>query len=413
MKIAQIAPPWITIPPKNYGGTENVIYNLVEALVVRGHDVTLFTTGDSNTSAKQVSFLPQSLIDSGVPWQPPLKAYYHHLKSIEYINAHDFDIVHTHLSSTPDLYTFPLTAQLNVPHVTTLHSHFPFDKTPDGWRGDVDAYYIKEWGSSVPLVAISESARRQAPEGLNFVGVVHHGLLMKQFQPTGQPEGYFAWIGRCSPEKGTHLAIQAAKAAGVRLVMAGVVGRNNKAIQYYQEVVKPQIDNEQITFLGPADMQQKIDLLSRASGFLNPIQWEEPFGMVMIESMALGCPVISFARGAAPEIIVHSKTGFLVHDLDEMVRCIPCIGKIDREATRMHVERNFSAHTMDEHYLKIYQKIIDESKTASKATTHTNSPRKPIISSAHVLCKTTIAAHSAYKAEEEMENTRRKSANSQ
>lgn len=366
MKIAHIAPPWIAIPPKNYGGTEIVIFNLVEEQVAQGYDVTLFAPGDAKTSAKLISFFPKSLIDSGVPWSAHLRAYYHVQKSLEY--AKEFDIVHTHLSSSSDLYIFPLTAGLTTPHVTTLHSRFPFDRV-QSWTGDADAFYM-EWAPNVPIVAISEAARDEVPYPLHFVGVVHHGLPMHQFQPTGRKQGdFFVWLGRFVPEKGTHLAIEAAKRAGVPLVLAGTIDRyQQESIHYFEQMIKPHIDNEQVKYVGPVNMKQKISLLSRACGFLNPIEWEEPFGMVMIEAMALGCPVISFARGAAPELIVHGKTGFLVHDVNEMVRFIPRIDDIDRHVTRMHVERRFSVRIMAKKYVKIYQKVIAQANAASART---------------------------------------------
>src|SRR5437899_12165471 len=155
MKIGQIGPPWITIPPKNYGGTEIVIFNLVEEQVAQGHDVTLFAPGDAKTSAKHISFFQKSLIDSGIPWPAHLKAYYHLQKSLEF--AREFDIIHTHLSSSSDLYIFPLTAPLATPHITTLHSRFPFDRV-QSWTGDADQFYM-EWAPLVPMVAISEAAR--------------------------------------------------------------------------------------------------------------------------------------------------------------------------------------------------------------------------------------------------------------
>ena len=356
MKIAQIAPPWISIPPKNYGGTEVVIYNLVEELVAQGHDVTLFAPGDARTSAKLVSFFPKSLLESGVTWPAHLKAYYHLYKSLE--RAQEFDIVHTHLSSSSDLYIFPLTTSLATPHVTTLHSRFPFDRV-NIWTGDADYLYM-EWAPYVPMIAISESARAEVPHKLNFVGVVPHGLPMEQFRPTGRKRSdFFVWLGRFVPDKGVHLAIEAAKRAQVPIVLAGTIDRySHESIHYYHQVIEPLIDGKQIRYVGPVNMKEKISLLSRARGFLNPIEWEEPFGMVMIESMALGCPVISFARGAAPEIIVSGKTGFLVRDLDEMVACIPRIDEIDRNVTRMHIEEHFSAPVMAKEYVEIYEKLV-------------------------------------------------------
>lgn len=359
MKIAQIAPPWLTIPPKQYGGTENVIYNLVEEQVAQGHDVTLFAPGDAKTSAKLVSFFPRSLIESGVPWTMHLKAFYHLYKALEYIKEQSFDIVHTHLSSSADMYIFPLTASLATPHVTTLHSVFPFDRDARSNRtGDADDYYM-EWAPYLPMIAISESARKHVPHPLDFVGVVHHGLHMQDFRPAKGPRGnYFVWLGRFMPEKGAHLAIEAAKRTNVPLVLAGVIDRHSKeSMEYFEGVIKPKIGADQITYIGPVNMRQKINLLSRAYGFLNPIEWEEPFGMVMIEAMALGCPVISFERGAAPEIIADQKTGFLVHNVDEMVERIPRIAEIDQAVVRMHIENNFSARVMAEKYVQIYKKV--------------------------------------------------------
>jgi glycosyltransferase involved in cell wall biosynthesis len=367
MKIAQIAPAWVAVPPANYGGTENVIFHLVEELVAQGHDVTLFAPADARTSAKQIAFFPTSLIASGVPWNAYLKAHFHLHCALESLKEHAFDIVHTHLSSTADLCVLPLTASLATPHVTTLHSHFPFDSVAGGWIGDADHYYLSRWARRVPMVAISQSARAQAPQQVHFVGVVHHGIHLQDYHPTANGEGhYLAWLGRFVPEKGAHLAIQAARQADVPLVLAGIVQHHQASLRYFHEVIRPQIDGHQVNYVGPVDRKQKIDLLSRAWGLLNPIEWEEPFGMVMIEAMALGCPIISFARGAAPEIIVHGKTGFLVQDVREMVGAIARLGELDREATRRHVERHFSAGTMAKNYVQIYRKVIKLSKAAAR-----------------------------------------------
>ncbi len=358
MKIAQIAPPWIAIPPTNYGGTENVIYNLVEEQVSQGHDVTLFAPADAKTSAKLISFLPCSLIEDNVPWESHLQAYYHLHKSLEF--AREFDIVHTHLSSCTDMYVLPLVSSLKTPHVCTLHSLFPFDRLPNGWTSRGDQYFLEEWGSSVPMVAISENARAIAPQSLNFIGVVHNGLLIKQFQPAIKSRGsYFVWLGKFVPEKGAHIAIEASKRADVVVVLAGLVDKHSqRSVHYFDNYIKPFIDNEQVKYIGPVNMKQKINLLNEACGFLNPINLEESFGMVMIEAMALGCPVISFARGAALELIVHGKTGFLVQDIDEMVNFIHKIDDIDRDVTYRHVVDNFSATSMVEKYIKIYKRVI-------------------------------------------------------
>lgn len=361
MKIAYIAPPWITIPPKNYGGTEVVLYNLIEEQVSQGHDVTLLAPGDARTSARLISFFPQALIDAGVPWQGHLKAYYHLNKAVAYIANHEFDIVHTHLSSSADMYLFPLLAHLALPHVMTLHSRFPFDRV-QSWTGDADDFYM-EWASAVPMVDISEHASAKRTHTLNIVGVVHHGLPMVHFQPTvKQAERFFVWLGRFIPVKGPHLAIEAAKKAGVPIVLAGTVDRHvRESVDYFEQMIGPLIDDQQVTYIGPVDMEQKIDLLSRARGLLNPIQWEEPFGMVMIEAMAVGCPVIAFARGAAPEIVAHGRSGFLVQNVNEMVQGILRIDELDRRTVRAHVEHHFTARGMAKQYTGVYEKVIASS----------------------------------------------------
>ena len=385
MKIAHIAPPWIAIPPKNYGGTENVIYNIVEEQVAQGHDVTLFAPGDARTSAKLISFFPRSLIDAGVPWQAHLKAFYHAYKSIEYIKEHHFDIVHTHLSSSADMYAFPLTQQLGTPHVSTLHSRFPFDRVQN-WTGDADAYFL-EWIKHVPLIAISENARAEVRLPLNFAGVVHHGLPMQQFKPTArQPENYLVWLGRFVPEKGAHHVIKLAKATGMPLIMAGTIDRHvQSSVHYYENVIKPQLNGRDIKYIGPVNTREKIDLLSRARVFLNPIEWEEPFGMVMIEAMSVGCPVISFARGAAPEVVAHGKSGYLVNDLKEMRRALGQIDRLDRTQVREHIEANFSARVMVEKYVRIYQQVrtahLMKSASIKRSVVDTLATRMPQVMS--------------------------------
>lgn len=358
MKIAHIAPPWICIPPQNYGGTEIVLYNLIEEQVAQGHDVTLFAPGDARTSARLISFFPRTLIGDGVPWQGHLKAYYHLHKAVEYIKDHTFDIVHTHLSSSADMYLFPLMAHLLLPHVMTLHSQFPFDQV-QAWTGHADELYM-EWASSVPIVVMSKHAQARNVFPLNIVNVIHHGLPGTNFQvPVKQPEPFFVWLGRFVPEKGPHLAIAAAQKAGVPLILAGTIDRHVEAsVAYFEQEIKPHIDDQHVKYVGPVNMKQKIDLLSRARGLLNPLQWEEPFGMVMIEAMAVGCPVIAFQRGAAPEIVMHGKSGFLVQNVHEMVHFIARIDELDRRRVHAHAKRHFTISTMTQKYTTLYQQII-------------------------------------------------------
>lgn len=369
MNIAQIAPPWLAIPPKHYGDTENVIYHLVEELVSQGHNVTLFAPGDAKTSARHVSFFPRSLCESGIPWQADLKAYYHLHQAVEQASNGDFDIVHTHLSTTADMYIFPLMASLTIAHVTTLHSHFPFDRSANSdWVGDADHYFMK-WAAKTPMIAISESARTQALAQfpLNFAGVVHYGVPLHVYRSLRGPhENFFVWSGRFVPEKGAHRAIQAAKQANVPLILAGIVDHHIKeARDYFRKEIEPHLDGTRIRYIGPVTTSQKIKLFNRARGCLNPIAWEEPFSMVMIEALALGCPVIAFPCGAACEIILHEETGFLVNTVDEMARAIPHIDEIDRQALCLYVDRHFSAHAMARNYLRVYTNVIQNHKKSA------------------------------------------------
>jgi glycosyltransferase involved in cell wall biosynthesis len=353
MKIAQVAPPWISIPPENYGGTESVIAFIIEELVELGHDVTLFASGDSKTPAKLVSHFPRSLRADGVPWQAHLKSYVHLAKSLE--RAGEFDVVHTHLSSTADMYLFPLMAGMTTPHVTTMHSNFPFDRVND-WTGDADPCFL-DWIKPAPLVTVSHRARQNIPYDVNVAGVVHLGVPMKHYRFVDRTPGdYFTWLGRFAEEKGPHFAIQAAKRAGVRLILAGIVEHNfQRSVDYFKNEIEPHIDGDQIQYIGPVGMERKVELLGGARGFLNPITWEEPGATVVLEATALGCPVIGFARGVVPELIVHGETGFLVDTVEQMADMIPRIGQIDRRATHRHVDRNFSARAMAEKYVRIYQ----------------------------------------------------------
>lgn len=259
------------------------------------------------------------------------------------------------------MYLFPLAAALPLPQVTTLHGQFPFDRMTAEWQGDADHYYM-EWLSRIPLVAISEHARRSEQEKfpLNFIDVVYHGVDLKNFAPPCTvPEDFFLWLGRLTPEKGAHLAIEAARKAGVPLILAGIIDQNIPEVQrYFQEQIKPEIDGRQITYIGPVSPQERNDLLHRARGMLNPILWEEPFGMVMIEAMAAGCPVIAFRRGAAGEIITSEKVGFLVNDVAEMVEGIQNIDTIDRNTVRRSIETHFSAQIMAENYTGVYKQVI-------------------------------------------------------
>lgn len=371
MKIAQIAPPWITIPSPCYGDTENVIYALVEELICLGHDVTLFAPADARTSAKQISFIPKSLIKEGVPWQAGLKAYYHLHKSFEYINEHNFDIVHTHLSSSNDMYIFPLAAAVATPHLTTLHSSFPFDRASDNWIGDADHYFM-EWAQHVPLVAISESARQQTEHNTNIVATVHNGLRLQDYAPATAPtENYYIWMGHFTYAKGAHSAIEAARKAQVPLILIGSKEQYNRdAMNYYRHLIEPYIDGQHVRYISPHNIQLKNTLLQQAKALLHLATDEDTFGMEILEAMAAGCPVISLAHGYAPEIIDHGYTGFLATNVDEIPLYIKRLTEIKRLNVRNHIEQHFSARLMSEKYLDIYTNVITHAYYTSQTDPH-------------------------------------------
>ncbi|GCE24480.1 glycosyltransferase family 4 protein [Dictyobacter kobayashii] len=355
MKIAQVAPPWIEVPPKTYGGTETVLHTLVEEQVAQGHDVTLLGPAGSQTSAKLVPLIEHSLLEEGFSWHDTQIERDYLQRALEYVYDHTFDIVHTHLSSGGDMYLFPLLANAHIPHITTLHSNLPFE--PAEVPIDISQEDIERYTAHVPIVAISEHACQSQGLRLNFIGIVHHGISLEKYpMTTDRPNDYFMWLGRFVPEKGPHLAIQASKQAQVPLMLVGTISQGYE--QYYKDTVEPCTHKKQITNYGPASYEEKLTLMGFARGFLNPITWEEPFGMVMIEAMATGCPVISFARGAAPEIIADGETGFLVNSLEEMVQAMGRIDEIEREKVRGYVQEHFSCSAMARKYTDIYQKAI-------------------------------------------------------
>ncbi len=342
MRIAQVAPLWERVPPPAYGGIELVVGLLTDELVRRGHDVTLFASGDSISLAKLESVHPQALrLDSTV------KEYgiYEMLQmSRVYEQASEFDIIHSHMGCS----ALPYGNLVKTPTVHTLHGIF----TPDNEKMFTHA-------RSQPYVSIS-NAQREPRLKLNCVATVYNGIDLSTYKFHEKPQDppYLAFLGRISPEKGTHVAIEIAKRSGWRLKMAGKVDVVD--VKYFEEEIKPLIDGKQIEYLGEADHTKKNELIGGAVATLFPITWREPFGLVMVESMAAGTPVIAMELGSTSEVIAHGKTGFLCHNVDEFVEAIDKVGQLNRHTCREHVMNHFSVQRMTDGYEAVYQQILAE-----------------------------------------------------
>ena len=361
MKILQIAPAWTHTPPSGYGGTEVVIDNLVTGLTNMGHEVTLFATGGSQSAGSLEYVFKESFFDRDLPWEAALPSLLHYHQGFKL--ASDYDVVHAHLSSQTDVMLLPLVADLadqGIPAVLTLHSPQPFDRF-----SDMDDMYIKHYSHKITVVNISETMQKFTPKGFKDGGVAYNCLDPSTIEFNPRPGEYLTWLGQILPKKGTHEALLAAKEAGEKIVFAGMVDKKQPiSVEYFERKVKPLIDDDQIVYIGPANLEQKSKLLAGAKGFLNPIDWEEPFGMVMAESMAAGTPVISYNRGAAPELILDAETGFLVENRLEMVKAISKLDTIDRGLCRSHIERSFSPAVAAERHTEIYQAQIRRTKVS-------------------------------------------------
>ena len=339
MRIAQVAPLFESVPPRLYGGTERVVHFLTEELVKQGHRVTLFASGDSRTSAELVSCTRHALrLDPNV--RDPIP---HHMLLLDKIRerAQEFDILHFHI----DYLHFPLLRTEAGRTLTTLHGrqdladHMPFY-----------AHFPE-----MPLVSISNAQRAPLPRA-NFLGTVHHGLPLELHKPTFEPRGrYLAFLGRISPEKGPDRAIAIARSAGLPLKIAAKV---DKADEDYFRVVASMLNEPRVEFIGEINEDEKTEFLGQAAALLFPAQWPEPFGVVMIEAMACGTPVLAFRCGSVPEIVDDGHTGRIVSSVDEAVRALPDVFALDRKAIRARFEERFSVNRMTAEYLKVYHRVI-------------------------------------------------------
>jgi len=338
MHIAQIAPLTEAVPPKLYGGTERVISWLTEELIALGHEVTLFASGDSQTSARLEGMWPRALRLDGAVRDPNAL----HMMMLEkvYQRAADFDVLHFHL----DYYPFSLFSRQPTPFVTTLHGRLDLPEHQP----------VFDTFNKLPVVSISNAQRRPLPQA-HWVRTVLHGLPEKLLMPKPVKPDYFAFLGRIAPEKGIDRAIRIAQHCGVKLKVAAKVDRADQ--DYYDEQIKPMIQSGNVEFIGEINDKDKSEFLSGAIVLLVPIDWPEPFGLVMIEALACGTPVIAYNRGSVPEIIEDGLTGFIVEDDAGAIGAVDRLGQLSRERIRKRFEERFTARRMAQDYLAVYRSM--------------------------------------------------------
>lgn len=348
MRIAQIAPLSESVPPVLYGGTERVVSWLTEELVRLGHEVTLFASGDSVTSARLVPACPRALRLNNSNLKDPLALHMAMLEQV-FQQAADFDLLHFHV----DYLHFSLSRRSNVPNLTTLHGRLDIP----------DLVPVYQTFLELPVISVSDAQRKPLPWA-NWQGTVHHGMPIQSLTYGGGGQ-YLAFLGRVCPEKGVDEAIEIARRSGIPLKIAAKVDPVD--VLYFENRIKPLLNNGLVEFIGEIRHDQKSAFLGKAAALLFPIQWPEPFGIVMIEALACGTPVIAYRHGSVPEIIVDGVTGFIVSDADAALDAVKKIGKIDRTTCRKHFEKHFSDTRMVRDYLAVYEKLIGaETRSASQ-----------------------------------------------
>jgi glycosyltransferase involved in cell wall biosynthesis len=339
MRIAQVAPLYESVPPKFYGGTERIVSYLTEELVALGHDVTLFASGDSQTRARLVAGCPQSLrLDPNC-----IDQLAHHLLMLEWVvqQANRFDIVHFHL----DYLHFPLSRRGAYRQVTTLHGRLDIPDLPPLYREFPE----------MPLVSISDSQRLPLPS-VNWRATVYHGLPRDLYRFRAEPGEYLACLGRISPEKGIDHAIEIAKQVQIPLRIAAKVDRADR--DYFDNVIEPLLDDPIVDYIGEIGDAAKGEFLGHAKALLFPIDWPEPFGLVMIEAMACGTPVIAYASGSVPEVMEQGRTGFIVTGLTDAIDAVRRLPTLSRARCREVFEERFTAERMARDYVDVYENLL-------------------------------------------------------
>ncbi len=340
MKIAQIAPLAEAVPPKLYGGTERVVSYLTEELVALGHDVTLFASGDSITAATLAAMSPQALrLDKSIG-DPNAPVFLMLEKVLR--RAHEFDVLHFHLDYMP----FSLFTRQPTPHVTTLHGRLDLK--------EIWGHY--ELHNTVPLISISDS-QRGPMAWANWAQTIHHGLPENLIRPTpGAEPSYLAFLGRIAPEKRVDRAIEIAGRAGMKLKIAAKVDRADR--DYFEQKIEPLLKQPHVEYIGEIGDHQKAEFLSNAHALLFPIDWPEPFGLVMIEAMACGTPVIAFDHGSVREVMEDGVTGFIVDGMDAAVGAVDRLPLLSRDVVRKRFEQRFTARRMALDHVALYERLV-------------------------------------------------------
>jgi glycosyltransferase involved in cell wall biosynthesis len=347
VRIAQVAPLYERVPPQSYGGTERVVSYLTEELVRQGHEVTLFASGDSITQARLVAPCAQSLrLDKNSV--DPLA---NHVLMLEMVfrEARRFDLLHFHM----DYLHFPLVRRCGRPHVTTLHGRLDLPELPALYRE------FRE----MPVISISDVQRGPLPWA-NWQGTIYHGLPVDMHSFHEHPGDYLAFLGRISPEKRVDRAVEIARRAGLKLKVAAKIDRVDR--MYFEKEIKHLFSDPLVEYVGEISGRAKDEFLGKARALLFPIDWPEPFGLVMIESLACGTPVIAWRCGSVPEVIDHAVTGFIVDSLDDAVRAVEGVASLSRRRCREVFEQRFSAERMARDYLAIYERLVTAWKSRRK-----------------------------------------------
>lgn len=349
LRIAQVAPLWFTIPPKGYGGIERIVSMLTEELIHRGHEVTLFASPGSVTSARLISIFDKPLIEAGISWSNPIWSLRNLSTAFERANKDEFDVIHSHL----DLWALFFQGISRVPLIHTMHN--PLYRTNADATKDDRLRLFTEEAERTNIVFISESARKLAMIGMPQSRVIYNGIDLQHFHFNKKGGEHFIWIARMNKHKGVENAIAAVEKLNAKLLLAGRIDPTQQ--EYFEKMIKPHL-NKNVQYVGELQDNELSDFYGNAKAFLYPIEWEEPFGLVVAEAMACGTPVIAYRRGSMEELIKEGESGFVVEsNIEKLTSAMKKVDQIDRDVVRKHMEDNFGKERMVDEYEKFYYEL--------------------------------------------------------